>query len=136
MRTKPLTGRFSSHPCKSWILYVEDPNFAAIRNGLTQRCWNLVCLPLSSCRWSHLRTKSPTSKLLFPDLHLSNHLFTISCLCLNISLALSLDSSNLRKVLILTCKTSLLDPLEAWANWESGSKMFGGKMASFPYTRV
>ena len=80
--------------------------------------------------------KSLISKLPFPDIHLSNHILTISCWCLNPSLGLSLDSSRLSKVLIGACKMSLPEPHEAWANCDDGSRMFGDKIASFPQTRV
>ena len=107
-----------------------------IWNGPTHNCWNLVCFPFSSWGWSHFRTRSPTSKSYFPALCLSNHLFTTSCYCWKHSLALDLASSAFRRLYILTWRTSSSDPLDSWASMEYGSRMLGGRMASFPYTRV
>ena len=132
MRTKPFTGKFSSHPCRSCSFQVEGPSFATIWKGPTHICWNFVCFPFSSWGWSHLRTKSPTSNYFVLALFLSNHLFTTSYCCLERSLALDLDSPAFKRLCILICKTSLFDPLDSWVIMEEGSMILGGRMASFP----
>lgn len=72
-----MIGRLSILLSSDYKRYVCGPRFSWKMYGPIDRDWNFTCLLLTSWCLSHFKTKSPTSKLVFPIDLLSNHLLIL-----------------------------------------------------------
>ena len=135
MRSFPFTERTSTLPSRVCSLNVWEPNFSLTWNGPVHSAWTLECFPFSSCTLSHLRNRSPTSKFLLLADFLSNHLLIRLWWMVNFSRVFCLSYSSLSNVSIRVYKVGHGVPWLSWDNWREVRDRWGGRMASFPYTR-
>ena len=112
-----------------------EHDFSLTWKGPVHSAWNLECFPFSSWALSHFRTRSPTSKFLFPADFLSNHLLIRLWWMAKFSWVFCLSSSNFSRLSIWVYKVGHWVPWNSWDNWRAGRDKWGGRTASFPYTR-